>query len=101
MVPKESGFDQSVAASGMCARKARRYPCSPAMESDGEVIQIQHSCQHGDTICHPKSVYVTTKLHETSTYGCNNNAILSDIAIFTFLTGSVWPRQSIGGSCQS
>ena len=87
MVPKESGFNQSVAASSMCAR--RRYPCSPAVESDGEVIQIQHSCQHGDTICHPKSVYVTTKLHGTSTCGCNNNAIFSDIAIFTFLTGSV------------
>ena len=58
-------------------------------ESDGEVIQIEHSCQHGDTICHPKSVYVTTKLHRTSKCGCNNNAIFSDIAIFTFLTGSV------------
>ena len=24
-------------------------------------------CHHGDTICHPKSGYVTTKLHGTST----------------------------------
>ena len=89
MVPKESGFNQSVAASGMCARKARRYLYSPAVESDGEVIQIQHFCLHGYTICHPKSGYVTTKLHGTSKSGCNNNAIFSDIAIFTFLTGSV------------
>ena len=89
MVPKECGFNQSVAASGMCARKACRYPYSPTVESDGEVIQIQHFCLHGDTICHPKSVYVTTKLHGTSTCGCNNNAIFSDITIFTFVTGSI------------
>ena len=30
------------------------------MERDGEVIQRQHFCHHGDTICHPKSGYVTT-----------------------------------------
>ena len=78
MVPKESGFNQSVAASGMCARKAWRFPCSPAVERDGEVIQRQHFFHHGDTICHPKSSYVTTKLHGTSTCGCNNNAIFSD-----------------------
>ena len=29
-------------------------------------------CHHRDTICHPKSGYVTTKLHGTSTCGCNN-----------------------------
>ena len=28
---------------------------------------MQHFCHHGDTICHPKSCYVTTKLHGTST----------------------------------
>ena len=54
------------------------------MASDGEVIQRQHFCHHGDTICHPKSGYVTTKLHGTSTCGCNNNAIFSGRAIFTF-----------------
>ena len=27
----------------------------PAMARDGEVIQIQHFCHHGDTICHPQS----------------------------------------------
>ena len=51
---------------------------------DGEVIQIQHFCHHGDTICHPMSGYVTTKLHGMSTCGCNNNAIFSDRAIFMF-----------------
>ena len=84
MVPKERGFNQSVAASGMCARKAWRFPCSPAMGSDGEAIQRQNFCHNGDTSCHPKSGYVTTKLHGTSTCWCNNNAIFSDRAIFTF-----------------
>ena len=50
MVPKESGFNQSVAASGMCARKASHFPCSPAVARDGEVIQRQHFCHHGDTL---------------------------------------------------
>ena len=36
------------------------------MARDSEVIQRQHFCHHGDTICHPKSGYVTTKLHGTS-----------------------------------
>ena len=84
MVPKESGFNQSVAASGMCARKAWRFRCSPAVTRDGEVIQRQRFCHHGNRSCHPKSVYVTTKLHGTSTCECNNNAIFSDRAIFTF-----------------
>ena len=28
------------------------------MARDGEVIQMQHFCHHGDTVCHPKSGYV-------------------------------------------
>ena len=32
-----------------------------------EVVQRQHFCHHGDTICHPKSGYVTIKLHGMST----------------------------------
>ena len=39
---------------------------------------------HGDTVCNPKSGYVTNKLHGTSTCRCNNNAIFSDRAIFKF-----------------
>ena len=54
------------------------------MARDGEVKQRQHFYHHGDTICHPKSGYVTTKLHGTSTCRCNNNAIFSDRAIFKF-----------------
>ena len=69
------------------------------MGRDGEVKQRQHFYHHGDTICHPKSGYVTTKLHGTSTCGLNNNAIFSDRAIFTFPTGAVsQPRKS--GRCK-
>ena len=55
------------------------------MTRDGEVKQRQHFYNHGDTICHPKSGYVTTKLRGTSTCRSNNNYIFSDIAIFKFL----------------
>ena len=61
------------------------------MESDGEVIQRQHFCHHGDTICHPTSGYVTTKLHRTSICGCNNNAILSGRAEYC---SQVWCRSA-------
>ena len=59
------------------------------MGRDVEVKQRQHFYHNGDTICHPKSGYVTTKLRETSTCRRNNNAIFSDRAIFTFPTGRV------------
>ena len=64
--------------------KENDYPSLPATTWDGEVIQRQHFCHHGDTICHPKSGNVTTKLHGTSACECNNNAIFSGRAIFTF-----------------
>ena len=54
------------------------------MARDGEVKQRQHFCHRGDTICHPKSGYVTNKLHGTSTCRWNNNSIFSDRAIFKF-----------------
>ena len=56
------------------------------MERDGKVIQMQHFCHHLDTIFHPKSGHITTKLHGTSTCGCNNNAMYSGRDIFTFPT---------------
>ena len=67
MVPKESGFNLSETASGLCACIVRRFLRSPAMARDGEIIQRQHFCHYGETICHPNSSYVTTKLHGTST----------------------------------
>ena len=85
MVPKEHGFNQS---EKFCFRLVRvprvtfsRLVCHVSM--DCEVIQRQHFCHHGDTICHPKSGYVITKLHGTSTCGCSNNAIFSGRAIVT------------------
>ena len=44
----------------------------------GEVKQRKNFYHHVDTICHPKSGYVTTKLHGTSTCRCNNNAIFTE-----------------------
>ena len=86
MVPKESGFNQSVAASSMCAR----IPGSIATMRDGKlVVKMPHSCHHVETIRHPNSSYVTTKLYGTSTCGCNNNTIFSKRAILTFLTVDV------------
>ena len=55
------------------------------MERDGLVKQSQHFRHHGDTICHPKSGYVTAKLHGTSTCRRNNKAIFSDRAIFKLI----------------
>ena len=54
------------------------------MVRDGEGKQRQHFYHHRDTICHPMSGYVTTKLYGTSTCQCNNNAIFTDRAIFKF-----------------
>ena len=41
-----------------------------------KLYKISIFYHHGDTICHPKSGYATTKLHGTSTCGCNNNAMV-------------------------
>ena len=38
-----------------------RFPCLPATARDSE-IKMQHSCHHIETIRHPGSSYVTTKL---------------------------------------
>ena len=83
MVHKECGFNQSETASCLCAREAWRFRCSPAMARDGELIQRQYFCYHANTICHPNSSYVTTKLYETSACGCND---LSERVIFMFST---------------
>ena len=89
MVPKESALNQSVAASGMCARKARRFPGLSETMRDGKLVQMLHSCHHVETIRHPNSSYLMTKLYGTSTCGCNINTIFSKIAILTFLTVDV------------
>ena len=89
MVPKESGFNQSVVASGMCARNAGRFPGSIATMRDGKIVQMPNSCHHVETIRHSNSSPVTTKLYGTSTCGCTNNTIFSKRAILTFITVDV------------
>ena len=76
------------------------------MARDGKIIQRQHVCHYGDTICDPISGYVTTKLHGTST--ADATIIRSfQIELFSRFLPSpcpatlIWPRQSIGGSCLS
>ncbi len=60
---------------------------------------------HGDTICHPKSSYVTTKLNGMSTCGCNNNLFRQSnfhVSYCRRMSATInWTRQSIGGACQS
>ena len=86
MVPEENGYNQSETASCCGARTLGRFSGWPVVSRDGEVIQMQYFYHHGDTICHPKSGYVTTKLHGTFTRGCNNTAMFSGRAMFTFHT---------------
>ena len=44
-----------------CARRVCRFLCSSTMARDGGIMQIQHLCHYGDTICHPMSGYETTQ----------------------------------------
>ena len=79
---------------------------SPAMARNVEVKQRQHFYHHGDTIWHPKSGYVTTKLHRTSTCRRNNNAICSDSYFHVSCrlrmpATLIWPRRNLGSSCQT
>ena len=46
------------------------------LEHKGEAIPTQHFCHHRDTICHPKSSYITTTLKEMSACGCNSNTFI-------------------------
>ena len=61
-------------------------------------LQTQFFCHHADTICHPNSIYVTTKLYETSACGCNNNTIFQNELFSLFLPSTyvAWQRRSLG-----
>ena len=67
------------------------------MARDGEVIQRQNCYHHGDTICLPKSGYVTTKLYGTSTCGCNNNACFQAELFSRFLPSSYAGHVNLAG----
>ena len=64
MVPKKSGFNQSETACGIRAHSVT-FSMLPAMARDDKIIKSQTPF-NGDTICHPRSAYVTTKMHGTS-----------------------------------
>ena len=102
MVPKDYGFNQSETASCLCMRVSRRFPCSPAMARDGELIQTQYFCHHANTIFHPNSSYVTTNLYETSACGCNNNMIFQNELFSRFLPSTyvAWQRRSLGDAAK-
>ena len=53
---------------------------------------MPHSCYHVETIRHPNSSYVTTKLYGTSTCGCNNNTNFSKRATFNDSYRRCMPR---------
>ena len=63
---------------------------------NGELIKTQYFCHHADTICHPNSSYVTTKLYETSACGCNNNTIFQNELFLRFLPSTyvAWQHRS-------
>ena len=84
MVPKESEFNQSETASALMRTHIVTFSRLASHDKRWGIKQRQHFYHHTDTICHPKSGYVTTKLHGTSTCRYNNNAIFSDRAIFKF-----------------
>ena len=108
MVPKEFGFNQSQSDFGLCARLAWRFADSPATARDGKLWQMPFSCHHVETIRHPNSSYVTTKMHGTSTCGCNYNRIFffknSHFNVSyrrCMLRTLAWRRAGLGHACQS
>ena len=90
MVPKENGFNQSQTASpDTRADRDVFHARLPWKVINCEVIQRQHFCHHGNTICHTATGNVTTKLHGTYTCGCNNNATFSGRPIFSRVLPSI------------
>ena len=74
---------------------------------DGKLLQMPHSCHHVETIRHPNSSYVTTKLYRTSTCGCNINTIFSKNSYFNVSHRRCMPRTlswrlaGLAHACQS
>ena len=74
------------------------------MTRDGEVKQRQHFYHHVDTICHPKSGYVTTQTARNVYKSIQQYAIFSNyfqVSCRLRMSATlIWPRRSIGSSCQ-
>ena len=96
MVPNECGFTQSERASCLCARSVTFSMLACNGKGWWTYNKRGIFCHHADTICHPDSSYVTTKLHETSACGCNNNTIFQNELFSRFLpsTNVAWQRRS-------
>ena len=64
--------------------------------------RMQDFCHHADTIWHPNSSYVTTKLCETLACGCNNNMIFQNKLFLRFLPSTyvAWQRRSLGDAAK-
>ena len=62
MLPKESGFHLSETTGGL-----RAHNVTFSMLACPGNYTRRHFCHYGDTIFHPRSGYITTKLHGTST----------------------------------
>ena len=102
MVPKECGFNQSRYSTLLMRDVVHLLTTA----SDGELIQMQHTCNHKDTICHSNSSYVTTKLYGTSTCGCNNNTIFQRELLSRFVPSTYaghvgLAAPGLDGACQS
>ena len=96
MVPKWSTNQKRLQADARDVFQARL-----SWQDNGEVKQRQYFCHHEDTMCHPKSGYVITKLHGTSTCRCNYIAIFSDKSYFQvscrlrMSATLVWPQGNL------
>ena len=89
MVPKESGFNQSVAASGMCARTMR----------DGKLVQMPHSCYHVETIRHPNC---TERLHVDATIIRSFQKDYFNVSYRRCMPRTLaWRRAGLHHACQS
>ncbi len=95
MVPKESGFNLSEMACGLCVRIVWRFLCSPAKGwwnyTKAAFLSLRrHNLPSTVSLCNnqtARNVYCR----------CNNDAIFSDRAMFTFPTAPVCqPRSGRG-----
>ncbi len=100
MVPRLCAFNQSETASCLCARVSWRFPCSPALARDGELIFVITQTQFATQI--QVAVYVTTKLYETSACECNNGTIFQNELFSSFLpsTHVTWQCRSLGDAAK-
>ena len=95
MVPKQSGFNPQPIKNGLRIMRAHIVTGSrpPAMARDSVVLRkaaFLSSLRHNL----PSKVRLRNKQTTRNVYcGCNNNAIFSDRAIFTFHTVSVFRQR--------